>query len=424
MLGCQTATNTTGLVVKDEPQKENRTGEVPISKAKVNKTMPPKKEENKTTVENIKNSTLKQEEKHYDLEQLEKEVNEIMGSSYQFEEDDSYPDYVRSSALKYYVFHIIKDKNEFIESPKEFCKTYCATNWKGWEYYINMSNYRAYQPLATRNNFTNEENYKDYLRDASYLKHMVVEKSYRLKNGVVLEYQLILWHMGNSQTYFEGAGSFGTSLIYKIPCAPNITIFIRPKWDIYTIQFPAATMEDTYKTWNDYIVPVRQELLQKADELLERCPISSDFFENYEFPEYSDSKMLVGYWKIYYNYFFNLTRNVSIGVKQKNDGAFVLKQVNISFTNYDDVEAYNAYGKEGIGLRIVVIPDEKGDISYYDHRVTGMLEPSQKIERSLSHREVEFSNNITIEASLYAEEKVDIRPLRKTFTKNDLIKSG
>lgn len=376
-----------------------------------------KKIQNQTTEKILKEKPTK----FYDLNQLEEDIKEMVNITYNFTIEPSHPDYVRSSFLKYYVIHITKNKEEFVDNVGEFCEKYCAANWDGWQYYINMSDYRSLFPLLSRSDFPTEEKYREYLRDATYVNYTFVETSYDLEHGKVLEYQLLSWRIDNSLKYFEGARD-GTFLIYKIYCSPNMTILIMPRWEVYKILLPSMTLEDSYKTWKSYIISIRSEFLNKSNELLKKCSVNKEFFENYEFPDYHKSEMLTDYWKFYYGKMFKLNSLLSASAKLKSGGKYVLNQVNVSFTNSEDIDFWNAEVGEGVNLKIDVTADGEREISYYDHRVTGILEPGKSINRSFEHKEVEFFNNITIRAVLYVEEKVESMPLERTFTKKDFFK--
>ena len=104
---------------------------------------------------------------YYTEEQLKEDLTGIFGSSRynisNFTRDLSYPDYIRSSELKYHVIHTIKNKQ--IKTFKEFCKIYCGKNWDGWRYYINTSEFSLYTPLLERKDFSDEKEYEDYKKE-------------------------------------------------------------------------------------------------------------------------------------------------------------------------------------------------------------------------------------------------------------------
>ncbi len=382
-----------------------------------------KQTQEQTTNKTSKTTESKQEEKaiYYDLKKLEDDINQIVNITYNFTRDPSHPDYVRASHLKYYVIHTTSAKENFSDNAEEFCGRYCAKNWNGWQYYINMSNYGTLFPLLGRENFSSEEKYREYARDGIFINYTFIETSYDVENGKVLEYQMISWRLDNSFKYFEGAYD-GTFLIYKVYCSPNMTILLTPRWEVYKLLLPSMTLDDSYKTWNYYIISIREELLNKSNELLKRCPANREFFGDYKFPDYYKSEMLTDYWKFYYGKIFKLKSLLSVSAKLKSGGKYVLNQVNVSFTNAEDVDFWNAEVGEGVNLKIDVTADGEREISYYDHRVTGILEPGKSINRSFEHKEVEFYNNITIRAVLYVEEKVESMPLERTFTKKDFFK--
>ena len=267
-----------------------------------------------------------------------------------------------------------------------------------------------------RNNFSNDAGYREHALERNLINHTFIETAYEVENGKVLEYQFISWEQDSFNT-FKGAW-FGTFLIYKVYCSPNMTAFLSPKWDEFKdLSFPAATMGSTYRTWEHYIGPIREELLDKANELLDKCPVEKEFFKDFSFPDYYKTEMLSYHWKIDYKYLWNMTTSIEAGaVQSSKEGKYLLKEINVSFTNNDEYSI-----NEEINLKITVNPDDKGEQEYHDGRAGGKLVSGKSIERSMRRKDIEFSNNITIEAKLYTvDRKGDIRPLKVTFTKADL----
>ena len=85
-----------------------------------------------------------------------------------------------------------------------------------------------------------------------------------------------------------------------------MTVLIMPKWDVYKMELPSMTLKDSFKTWNNYIISIRKEFLNKSNEILKRCPAGKGFFGDYKFPDYYKSELLTGYWKVYYSKLFNI----------------------------------------------------------------------------------------------------------------------
>ena len=382
------------------------------------KETPQKEETQESIVKEDKIQTKEkasEKEEQYTAEQLIEDLKDIMDSDYyNFSRDKSHPEYIKSSDLKYYVIHT---SNEKINDVRGFCDEYCAQNWNGWKYFINASDLGDLTPILGRGNFSNDAEYMDYITKRSLINHTFIETPYEVENGKVLEYQFISWKQDNFNT-FKGAW-FGTFLIYKIYCSPNMTVFLRPKWDEYKdLSFPAATMSNTYRTWANYIKPQREKILERANKVLDSCPVEKDFFQDYSFPDYFKSEMLSYYWKTDYKYLWNLTTSIKAGIKPSNEeGKYILKEINISFTNWDEYSI-----NEDIGLKVTVNPDGKGEDDYYESSAGGKLQSGKSIELSLRKKDIKFSNNITIGAKLYTiEGNVDIRPSQVTFTKADLV---
>ena len=174
--------------------------------------------------------------KYYTEEQLKEDLTRIFGSSRynisNFTRDSSYPDYIRSSELKYHVIHTLKDRQ--IKTFKDFCGIYCGKNWDGWRYYINTSEFSLYAPLLGREDLSDEKKYEDYKRDMLLANLTQKERIYEVENGKVLEYKFWLLQQDNFGN-FE-SNPLGYMVIYKMYCTPNMTVLIRPRWEDFSVK--------------------------------------------------------------------------------------------------------------------------------------------------------------------------------------------
>lgn len=369
--------------------------------------------------ESAEESTKKDDAKkeHYTEEQLKEDLTSIIGTRWykisNFTRDPSHPDYIRSSDLKYHVIHTIKNKQ--IKTFKDFCEIYCGENWEGITYFINQTNFESYIPLLDEGNFSTEARYKDYIKDRVLANHTRMEQVIQLKNGKILEYRFFLVQ---TDTFNNFQGNLaGYQLIYKIPCSSNLTVLLRPQWQDYTVSTGTGGVSGVINNWIMEDERVRDELLEAADKILDRCPIEQDFFENYDFENYFFSELLAYYWRTYYMYQFNISKTLSIGVEKKsqNDEIYLLKEINVSFTNND------YYDLNGVGLKITVIADDESETDYYDKEFDGTYRPGKIIiNKSFSLKDIEFKDNITIDANLYSlYGEQEIRPQKYFFTKED-----
>ena len=395
-------------------QKLETAAEKPINKIQVEKKEVESKKDLQIKI--VENKTKEKSQNLQNLSRLEDDINEVMETLYAFKRDPSYPNYIRSNEMKYYVLDTISDGKDFISKPEEFCDKYCAKNWNGWKYFTNMTIYRAFIPILGPENFSNEYNYRDYLSYVVLINRTLIETPFDLPNGKVLEYQLLVWDQDSYGT-FKGAEQ--TLLVYKIYCTPNTIIFLRPKWDIFTMQFPSASMWEVHRTWNNYLPVIRKDLLNRSNELLKKCPENKEVLKDYDLPSYSETEMLSVYWKVYYEYYFNLTSNLKIGaVPSTYNDKYLLKQINVSLTNNDFFELYD------VDLKVSATPDGHSETDYFDNSVAGIFRPGDSISYNLSNKEVEFSKNIEVDVVLYTEEgKANIRPIKEKFTIEDFKKS-
>jgi hypothetical protein len=150
-----------------------------------------------------------------------------------------------------------------------------------------------------------------------------------------------------------------------------------------------------------------------------RCPVEKEFFEDKEFPDYFSSEFLAGWWETYYRDYFNLSRTLGIGVEvPKYSDKLYLKEINVSFTNQNDITLYN------VGLKVTLKTDnDKYETIYYDNDdIVYKLKPGQSLFRNLRKKEISFRDNITVTSKLYRNlEDIDMVPITRTYTREDFI---
>jgi len=197
-----------------------------------------------------------------------------------------------------------------------------------------------------------------------------------------------------------------------------MTVLIRPRWDDFSVR-KGGKVTQVIANWELEDDRVSEEILEKANKILEACPVEKQFFDNYDFEPYFESDFRNYYWKFYYANDFNLTRNIKIDAEKlyKDGDKYVLKNINLSFMNNDHYSLYN------VGLRVTVKADnEKSEYDYYNNEdFKYEFKSGEKITKTLSTKEINLLRNITVMVTLYLpDEDVDIRPLEVTFTKSDL----
>lgn len=355
---------------------------------------------------------------HYTEEQLIEDMTSLIGTYRynisNFTRDPTYQDYIKSSGLKYHVIHVQNDKP--MASFRDFCEIYCGENWDDM-YYINKTEFEKYIPFLDKGNFSNEADYMRYEKDRILANHTRMEQVIELKNGKILEFRFFLVQTDKGNNFVSNLHSY--QLIYKIPCSNNLTVFLRPKWQEYTVSTGAGGVSGVIRNWILEDERVREELLEYADKILDRCPIEQDFFENYGFNDYFSSELLAYYWKTHYLYQFNISKNLSIGVEKVYiDGdVYQLNEVNVSFTNNDYYALYD------VGLKIMVRPDsERNERLYMEfENPVSKISPGQTYTRSIKKEKITFSNNVTVKAIISVNSgALDMMSIEETYTLEDL----
>lgn len=363
--------------------------------------------------ETNKEQTKEEEPKTKEIEELEDDINEIMKSTYTFKQDKDNQNFVKSNNLKYYVIHKINDSKDYIKNMDDFYKTYYGDNWKDWEYYVNMTQFNWLKPPLTEKDFSRKSEYLDYIKNTAFVNHTITEKTYKLDNGKITEYQFLTWAHDQNDYFLY---SYTDSLImYKIPCSQNLTVFIRPNFQKIQLGVASLKMPELFTNWEYQIEDFRKEILEEADKILQKCQINKDFFESQSPQDYYKSEELSLNWENYYKEYFNMSHSVSAFVEPE-DGKYVLRSVNITFKN-------NEFKLEfPINLKIKILIDGKDEEDYYDSGLaTYEFDFNETINKTIDKEKpkIVFSKNLTLEITPYAKyyEIAVIRPWNETINR-------
>ncbi|MBI2655698.1 hypothetical protein HYX06_04735 [Candidatus Woesearchaeota archaeon] len=318
----------TGNVVEESAPVTNETA----------KKMPIKEEPKKETPRKIEREAKTQFNEYYDVGALIADLKEILNASYyNFTRDETEPSYIKSSDLNYYVLHT--SGSDHMDTFEKFCSQYCGRNWDGFKFYLNMSEFNSYIPPLEKSNFSSEDRYRDYILDRTLVNYTRKEKIIEVENGKVLEYKF--WFLEQDEHGNFDGNLMPYLLIYKIYCSPNITVFIRPKWERFSVRSPGKITE-TIVNWELEDDRVREDLLNKSNKILKACHVKKEFFDNDNFQPYFESEFRIWYWKTYYAYHFNLTNEMQPSAQKKpGSSKYILKEINVSFTNKDVYSLYD-----------------------------------------------------------------------------------
>jgi len=345
----------------------------------------------------------KTESEEYSLDELREYLIESTGRGYHFDRDENYPEYYNSNDMKFYVINVLEDK---VYDSRTFYERFSAENWDGYLHFLNRTHMRQLRKPLTEENYTDESKYREYVQQRALVEQTFIENTIELDEGKVLEYQGINW-MFSPNDYFRGAYA-DTLLIYKIYCSPELVVFIRPSWKEFKLYLPASKKSDAYANWAESVNKVRGEMLDISGEILSRCPVDKDFFEDLPDEEFRSTKTLAYYWKTEYQFYWNLTMNLTAQVEPMEGanyaGKYTLKRVNFSFTNHEPDVLWGS-----LLLNIRTIPDGKDDDEYEfkDEKDLGIkIKSGETIKRDLEadhpdEKKPRFSDNLTINYELY-----------------------
>jgi len=376
------------------------------------------KEKPEETKPEIKTKIEPAQKIDYTIENLQEDINSLFErTNYDFIQDKEDPEYYIGNGQKFYVINVF---DEEIQTSTKFYDKFSAQNWKGNLHFLNKTAMRLLHPPLTEKNFTHKNQYMDYVQNRALIEQITIEKQYDLENGKVLEYQFINW-MYDPYNQFQGAWE-DTLLIYKIYCSPNLVVFIRPGWEKIQLGVLGQKIDETYKNWELTVERLRPEFLDISNKILKLCPVSKSFFNNLPDQEFKTTTTLAYYYKTDLQYYWNLTTDISTEIEPSSrEGEYLLKRINVIFTNYEDSTIWGP-----LLLDIETLADGKDEATFVSEKSIGkFLRGGKSVSRSfVPITDQEFSDTITIDIELYTEEgHIPIRPRSITIdTNNKLIK--
>jgi hypothetical protein len=371
-----------------------------------------------TKEKQTKRKTIETKDNYYDIKQLEKDYNDIINTDKEYSEfiiNNTYLPYIINDLSKTFVVHTISEQDMHINNVVGYCNSYCGENGLGWRFLSLNPFYENFHVPFVEEDFSNENRYHEYLSDRIVVERHFEENSFVVENGVINEFQNINFERTFNNNFNHGL--FAT-LLYQVYCSPNMTIVYRPgMYKRFNDVFGTPPIDFVLNDWDEYVEKTRVEMLEIGNKLLDRCPVEKVFFDDFSFQPFSKIETIAYYWRDWLENKFNLTTEIDIEVEPSSiEGEFVFKEVKVKFTN-SDIEDLVA----SLAMRITVTPDDKNTKDYFDARAGEKLEAGKSVSRNVKKDKIKFNNNITIEASLYTvNKKQDIRPLKKTFTLQDL----
>ena len=348
--------------------------------------------------------------KDYDIEQLKDNINKIYNSdNLNWKEDGLYYNVEPQKLI------VIENVDEKLVDINDFEERYASNDWQGYGHFLGDS-YLLLNRLHTKydsETFETESKYREYSQKGYQVEQKIIEKTIELDEGYVKEYQNFNWLF--SQYGYHVGSYVDTLLIYKIYCSPDLVVFLRPKWEDMRISWRNAKSETAYGNWESIVRNVRENLLNKSNEILKTCPVEKSYFENINKNDFESVK------SSYYYYPIDFERNWDFKIDisevelvpvldNKNriiQEKYALKTINVVFENNDDLDLLGEFYvdvkvinkdkiKDDFSLNKVVdagndgfTPNEKKSLE-----IKSMKLPSfyNEIEVEISFHVVEFSN--------------------------------
>jgi len=331
-------------------------------------------------------------DKEYTIEDAHKDLKELLDAGFGLIEEEENPNYYFLGSSKLAAIEIHED----LDTPSEFCKKDCANFWEGQYAFVNKTYISWLFPPLKESDFDNQLKYRNYELYSQNVNLAITEKEIELENGKVLEYNYMPW-VTNENGYFQYAW-VETLFMYKIYCSPNMTILIRPKWQNLMIGERGSDLETASKNWESDLAPEKEKLLKAANEILARCPVEKEFFDDYNFPHYESSKLMKFHLDTWYDYYYNFTADITPIIatgSRYGEDIYLLKSINTTVVNL----RYSEWNP--LEVQVSVSADDKGYKEYYTGTYVGLFKINQEKEknikgRSISYNDFEFKDKLDI----------------------------
>ena len=207
--------------------------------------------------------------------------------------------------------------------------------------------------------------------------------------------------------------------IYKIYCSPTKTIYLLPnlyktsnfKHDKYVSGF-TGSIDDASRQYDLLVEGAREDILMQANNILDICPVDSNFFDDFEYTDYLESNTYSSHWEIDCKYLWNYSVDIK-PLTVKRGSRIILNGVFINVSN-------NNFACNGANYMVKVIPDnDKYGEDYYEG--VAAFYGGDETQRK---GEVNFEDNITLDVRMFryidGRPDLEIGHTIRTFTKNEL----
>ncbi len=393
--------------VCDEHETETTTDDIVIETSKkINITI--KKNEDGYPLEKEKTNDKEKQEQTYDLQQLMKDLDQLYDKKeIDFIQDEDYPDFFNGNEQPFQVIYTHKKLN----SGSEFTDIFNPKLWGGYTNFINETRIRWLNPPLEKSNFSKEYDYNEYEHDDYRydVNQRFIQKTITLQNGKILEYHFINDNVHSG--YFRGVWE-DTLFMYIIPCTSNLTVIIRPSWERLMIR-TQQPIEDALVNWKASLDFVRPELEEKANAILDFCPVTDEYFEDFPEIDFEEVKELVYFWKADLRFFWNLSQNVSVAIEEddRENGTYWLRQLNMTFVNNEGSTINHP-----MYLNVEIEMDGERSETFRDmRRIMSKLRNEVVVEKNIvipEYEDINFKDYLDIDIALYATTAVPVRPIR------------
>ena len=287
-----------------------------------------------------------------------------------------------------------------ISNSDDFKNSFSGEGWKGNVHYLNSTAYDHLFAPRDESSFESASLYKKYSQEAIFIERYIGEQAIETPLGYVLEYQELNWKRDEYQ-FFKGEYQHNV-LTYKIFCSPTLVVYLQPSRDDLDLNLLTSKMDNAQEVWDQNVVRLRPEMLQKAQKIMQECPNTAAMTKTLRGSTYQKQIVYADHLPTYLYYYWDMNIKIDpeIHRSERNTQKNAIDRVSVTFSNDD---AYDVTGPILVDIRVK--PD--GNAEEYlvrDKKLVGNFASGTSINRVfIPFEPIEFDTHAVIEVRMYTE---------------------
>lgn len=336
-------------------------------------------------------------DRNFTLSELQRRIMDVTGEAANFAKAEGTPvvqelvdkgEYLvrdnPSPLAKNWVIHVLEE--EKIEDMQDLYRKVSSPGWTVWRYYINETEWGwLHEPLTEAELESLLPNYpykRKYLKESDLIYVNTEEEPVETSKGEILRFSMLSMVVNQFDYWQEDWEK--PLLVYKIPCTKDTIVYMKPEWSLNfgSMQFLNQKKDTVVSNWNNKISSIEQEMLGRAENIMEFCGIEDHMYEDADFGDYSDDRELYHNWRLYHRTDYDHDFSASVEFKKERiHDLYRIESIDIDFLDEDDSPKLgDSY--RSLYLR-VTIDDSGEEIDYIDQFLKSNYMRGERLEMEI-----------------------------------------